>query len=382
MNRSALFLLMVVVFSGCVIQRPSEGGGDLEYQKLFEDARRSESMGDSQIAGDTYEWLIGRGSRYGEYGLAKLLLRKETSSRVAKRYLISCAKRSSHTSKFFPDTEMDSAFSVAAMAELANIAELELERPDIADALRNMMARVATPQVRYWAKRMASASDSDFANIYKDIIGAVESCRASSNYIKDVKWTEITEVFLGGENHPIAVSHEGSTPTPMPPKTPQYSVVKFVKTPDTKCQYDFEVRLEGNGTFETTEKVRTAIRRQLVNEFLLANPNSCIDDIRTAFLSWNQSEMTITGSVVVMKVTAVRIEYDAVTRRGKIAVRLDGRDIDAARKWAIGNIEELATGKNIPLVVGQPPQPGASFKIGNERMTEEGLLEIEFHTLN
>ena len=42
----------------------------------------------------------------------------------------------------------------------------------------------------------------------------------------------------------------------------------------------------------------------------------------------------------------------------------------------------LAAGKHVVLVAGKPPPPGASFKVGNERMTEDGLLEIEFSTVD
>ena len=142
------------------------------------------------------------------------------------------------------------------------------------------------------------------------------------------------------------------------------------------------MRLAEGGTFDATDKVRSAIRRQLVKEFLAANPSDGAEDVRTSFLSWSQVESTITGSAAVMKVSAVRAEYDAATRRGKVAVRLDGRDVAAARKWALDNIAELAAGKHVVLVAGKPPPPGASFKVGNERMTEDGLLEIEFSTVD
>ena len=119
---------------------------------------------------------------------------------------------------------------------------------------------------------------------------------------------------------------------------------------------------------------------QLVKEFLSANPHTGVDDVRISFLSWNQLKSVIKGTAVVMKVSAVRLEYDGPTRRGKIAVRLDGRDVPAARKWALENVGELANGKNVVLVSGKPPPPGASFSVGNERMTDDGLLEIEFKT--
>lgn len=367
---------MVAVLSGCVSdnQRPSEGAEDLQYRQLFEAGRRAEAKGDIRIAGDTYGWLIGRGSRYGEYGLAMLQLRREPGSIEAAKYLIACAKRSSHTSSLFPDSAMDSAFSIAAMTKLADLAISEHDRPDVAASLRSTMADVVTPEVRAWARE--KKADADSAAIYRDVISAVESCRQNREYVKVFKWAEISDVFTSAGN---ADGTQGEGRSGGAPKS-SYSVVKFVKTPGATCQYDFEVRLNGNGTFELAEKIRSEIRRQLVKEFLAANPNDGVSDVRTTFLAWNQMESTINGSAVVMKVSAVRLEYDEATGRGKIAVRLDGRDVGAARKWAIENIEELATGKNIALVAGMPPPAGAHYRTGNERKTDDGLLEIEFTT--
>lgn len=347
----------------------------LHYKQVFEAGRRAEAKGDARIAGDTYGWLVGRGSRYGEYGLAILFIRREPGSREAVKNLIACAKRSSHTSDMFPDTAMDSAFSIAAMAKLADIAISEHDRHDVAASLRSMMADVVTPQVRAWAAEMKANAET--AAVYGDVIAAVESCRQSREYVKTLTWSEVNEAFMNGRaDKPVK---KGAAEQPAETR---YSVAKFVKVPDAACQYDFEVRLDGDNTFEATDRVRSAIRRQLVKEFLAANPHDGADDVRITFVSWSQLESTIKGAAVVVKVTAVRTEYDAKTRRGKIAVRLDGRDVAAARKWALENIAELATGKHVALVVGEPPPPGASFRVGNERMTEDGLLEIEFLTLD
>ena len=387
MRNPALFFLTAVALSGCSTvesirndirdsQRPQEGAEVLQYRKLFEAGRRAEARGDTRVAGDTYGWLIGRGSRYGEYGLATLVLRREPGSREAVKHLIACAKRSSHTSDLFPDSAMDSAFSVAAMAKLADIAVSEHDRPDVAAWLRDAMSAVVTPQVRAWAAEMKA--DANAAVTYRDVISAVEACRPSREYVKSFKWTEIGEIFKNGGSPAAPGGEKGRSA----PADPGYSVVKFVKSPDASCRYDFEVRLAEGGTFDATDKVRSAIRRQLVKEFLAANPSDGAEDVRTSFLSWSQVESTITGSAAVMKVSAVRAEYDAATRRGKVAVRLDGRDVAAARKWALDNIAELAAGKHVVLVAGKPPPPGASFKVGNERMTEDGLLEIEFSTVD
>ena len=221
------------------------------------------------------------------------------------------------------------------------------------------------------------ANNADTATIYADVISAVESCRQGRDYVKAIQWDEIGKVLL---NEEPSTDLPGDGKPVRPPKS-SYSVVKFNKMPGATCRYDYAFRLSGGGTLdETTGRIQSAIRRQLVKEFLAENPHDSADDVRTALLSWNQHESMITGSAVVMKVSAVRLEYDAVRRRGKIAVRLDGRNVAAAKKWAIENIEELATGKNIALVVGNPPPPGAAYMTGNERTTEDGLLEIEFKT--
>ena len=370
-----MILLMVVVLSGCVgDMRPPEDPVVIEHVRLFEGGRRAASRGDIRKADDKYRQLINNGNRYGEYGLAIQLLRRETGSREAVKYLLACAKRSSYTSKFFPDTAMDSAFSAAAMAKLSGIAISEHDRRDIADSLREKMADIVTDEVKAWANAMKT-NNADSAMIYGDVISAVESCRQNHQYVKVLEWDEISKVLLNEESDYV-VQLGGA---PVPPRTPLYSVVKFVKTPGTTCKYDFEVRLNGNGTFKETGKVQSDLRCLLMKEFLAANPHDGGDDVRIS-ISSTQHESMITGSAVVMKVSAVRLEYDGLTRRGKIAVRLDGRDVSAARKWALENVGELANGKNVVLVSGKSPPPGASFSVGNERMTEDGLLEIEFRT--
>lgn len=385
MKHSALSLLAVAVLSGCATvdsirtsirdsQRPQEGAEVLQYRQLFEAARRSEQKGDARIASDTYGWLAGRGSRYGEYGLAMLILGRDPGSHEALKNLVACAKRSSNTSTMFPDSAMDSAFSIAAMEKLAGIALSEHDRPDVAAVLRNMMGDVVTPQVRAWA--LEKKSDASTAEIYSDVISAVESSGRNREYVKPIKWPELGEIFLGGGASGTKNKNAGR------PDGNLYSVVKFDKRPDAACQYDFEVRLEDGGTFDATDKVRSAIRRQLVKEFLAENPNDSAGDARISFLSWSQTGEMITGSAAVVKVSVARAEYDAAARRGKVAVRLDGKDVAAARTWVLDNVAELVASKNVVLEAGKAPPPGATFKIGSERMTDDGLLEIEFTTLD
>lgn len=379
-----LILLAVVVLSGCVSDmRPPKDPVVIEYVRTFEDGRSLESS-DSvtandniQMATDVYQDLIGKGIRYGEYGLAKLLMRWYPEyEEDAVRYFIACAKRSDYTSDLFPDSAMDSAFSAAAMAELSDIAIDKHGRQDIADSLRRKMSKVITEKVTAWADAMSTNAVS--AKIYKDVIYAVKSCGQcqSRGYVKVLEWDEIGKGIINRD-----AIDGGSTGGGRQPRQaePQYSVVRFVKVPGATCRYEFDIRLDGSNTFEMDGKIKSVIRRQLVREFLDENPHVGIDDVRTSF-SWHHAKSTITGSAVVMNVSSVRLEYDDATGRGKIAVRLDGRNLSVAKEWARKHIEELASEKNIVLVSGRPPPPGVRFKVGSERVTEDGLVEIEFTT--
>ena len=375
----ALFLLTVTVLSGCIDidmdMRPSNDPV-LEHIRMFEEGRRyelhehNESGNAANIlqAVKKYECLIKQGSRYGEYGLAKLLYSWDEHEEAVK-YFLWCAKRSSYTSDLFPDSAMDSAFSAAAMAELANIAEHD--RPDVADSLRRTMSDVVTPEVKAWAYAMKTNAVTK--KIYRNVISAIESCQQSHEYVKVLDWSEISSAFING-------GETGGGKSVHLPKC-SYSVVQFDKIPGATCQYDYEFRLTENGTLdETTGIVRSAIRRQLVKEFLAENPHESADDVSTALFSWKQHELIITGSAVVMKVSVELLEYDAATGRGKIVVRFGGNDVEAAKKLAIANIEELATRRNIAVVVGERPPKGARYTAG-ACMIKGGLLEVEFTTL-
>lgn len=369
MKYPALFLLVVVASLGCTIicgcQRPPEDGAVELYRKYFEAGRRSEIKGNLKIAGDSYDYLIKCGSFYGEYGLAQLQLRREPGSIEAVKHLLSCAQRTSDISNLFPVSVEETAFSVAAMAKLSDIAVSEHDRTDVAEWLRSRMSDAITQNVRDWAWRMKA--DADSATIYKDILFAVESCRPSRRYVKTFKWDEVSKVLKDG-------GRQGSLPS----SHPSYKVVKFNKVQGATYRYDFEVRLSGNGTFDVTDKVKSAIRRQLMKEFLAANGYDGADNVRISFPFWRQQESAIVGSVVAFKMSVVRGEYDEATGRGKIVVRLDGRDMKAAREWTRENIAELVADKNVTLVAGKSPPPGAHYKIGSERITQDALLEVEF----
>lgn len=376
--RASLFLLAVAMLSGCMTPA---GETEEEDREKFEAARRCESNGDIGIAREMYGELDKRGSFYAEYGHAMLLLHWDSDSGEAMKHLLSCAHRTMDKHEMFPVSVAETAFAIAAMAKLSDIAKKsEHDNSDVDKWFRNEMFRASasTPEVEKWAAEKKANADS--AKIYDAVISAVESVpRNPEKYVKTFKWPEICKVFIdesgnsGSETGGDSIINSGS-------KTGGYSVVKFKKkAPDATFQYDFEVLLTGNSTFDVPAKVRAAIRREVVSAVRDANPKIDLDDIGILCPIWDHSGSTIKGTVVgkVMKMKVVRREYNDATGFGKIVVEFDNKDVDAATKLAKENIENLATRKNIMITVGREPPKNARYKTYNEH-AKDGRLEIIF----
>lgn len=390
-------LLIACVLSGCqelesmrkaVIdsQRPSNGVQAMEFKSKFEEGRDAEYRGDIPTATEKYEYLAGLGCCYGQYGLANLLLKHYTDyDEYAAELLIDCVvKRANNALDFYSDTDMDSAFSVAAMSKLAEIARDEdikvwdgnVEIP-IAELLYKKMYEVASRNdVITWAE--TNKENDASAKIFEDIIAevglAIREYR-KFNFIKDIGWEKISKAFITG--YDVDRNHFG-----MPQSRP-YLVTRFVKVDnaDAKLQYEFEVKLLGNNAYGAGEKFRSAKERDLRREFLAMHPSFSVNDVGISFPSWSQSGSTITGSVVAkaLKLEVVRREYSKDSGgQGKVICRLGDNDVAAAEKLAIDNIESIASRHNILNVVGDQPPKGAQYTVIKSGKTEDGLFEIEF----
>lgn len=394
-------LLIACVLSGCqelesmrkaVIdsQRPSNGVQAMEFKSKFEEGRDAEYRGDIPTATEKYEYLAGLGCCYGQYGLANLLLKHYTDyDEYAAELLIDCVvKRANNALDFYSNTDMDSAFSVAAMSKLAEIARDEdikvrdgnVEIP-IAELLYKKMYEVASRNdVITWAE--TNKENDASAKIFEDIIAevglAIREYR-KFNFIKDIGWEKISKAFITG--YDVDRNPFGKGESRLPQSRP-YSVTRFVKVDnaDAKLQYEFEVKLLGNNAYGAGEKFRSAKERDLRREFLAMHPSFSVNDVGISFPSWSQSGSTITGSVVAkaLKFEVVGREYNKITGKGKVGVRLGDNDVVAAEKLAIENIEAIATRHNILNVAGDLPPKGAQYTVIKSGTTEDGLFEIEF----
>lgn len=162
--------------------------------------------------------------------------------------------------------------------------------------------------------------------------------------------------------------------------SPLYEIVSFRKPTQSNGRYDFAIRItEGTARdFKTLGLVRDAVANQLRDDYVASDTSSVPGNVRVEFLNYEQDGAVISGSAAVMSVSAERLEYDAATQRGRIAVRLGRVNMVEARQWALKNIAALATVKNQYLTADEAPPPGAVYRTLNERTTSDGLLEIEF----
>jgi len=169
-----------------------------------------------------------------------------------------------------------------------------------------------------------------------------------------------------------------ASPTSKAPMFLKYSLESLIwnDRKDFECQ--FVVRLTGEPCFGAYFDVQREFVAQMRDVYLKmhpgTNPASLNVDVRPKL-----EDGRIVGSAVVLTITPVSLNYNANTRRGKLAVRYCAGQYEEARRWIIRNIETLARDKNIALVTGQLPPAATYYSLG-ETTKDGNILEIEFKT--
>lgn len=75
----------------------------------------------------------------------------------------------------------------------------------------------------------------------------------------------------------------------------------------------------------------------------------------------------------------VSYQFDSARKRGTITIDIQGQGIEA-RHWAVENIGEICSDKNITMIAGQESHTGGAYQVLNESV-KDGLLTIEFSAL-
>lgn len=167
-------------------------------------------------------------------------------------------------------------------------------------------------------------------------------------------------------------------------KTSFEAPVEIAQCENTKgkdFEYDFVVRSKGGGKLKLVdyERIRRAIRVAIVNTYCMKHPGINPRSLVTDFTSYTMGGECVKGRVSLLMIEVNSIFYDAAKRTGRMSAKIGAYQFEDVRRYIRSHIEELATRSNI-VIVGDSLPVGARFYTGNERLSEDGMLEVEFKT--
>ena len=163
------------------------------------------------------------------------------------------------------------------------------------------------------------------------------------------------------------------------PQQPKFTITSFVPVDtDNDFSYSFEVTLNDDASPSEFSSMYGSFINDMKKIYQSMNPSV---DMKTLVVDAKPSlkNRKFVGVARMLTLCPEKLEYDAVTRRGKISLRFGTGQYEAARAWARKNIEALARDKNIALTTGVIP-PAARFYLGREGLKDGNVLEIEFRT--
>ena len=136
---------------------------------------------------------------------------------------------------------------------------------------------------------------------------------------------------------------------------------------------------EDNHSLSAFRKIQQEFREAVKTDYAESFPGVKKDSLFVEFSKYKLDGGKIEGRAVVLTISVASLSYDPITRKGKLAVKVNANQYEEARKWIRKNIETLARDKNIALTTGEIP-PAAKFYLGREDLKDGNILEIEFMT--
>ena len=126
---------------------------------------------------------------------------------------------------------------------------------------------------------------------------------------------------------------------------------------------------------EIRNAFHAVIRSIYVMKHWELNPRALAVD----FVEFTVTDGHIRGKVVVVTTEVDSVSYDSVSRKGRIAVRVNVNQLDDARRLIRKRIGEFASRSNI-VVEGDAIPSGARFYTESETLNDNGILEVDFRT--
>lgn len=165
------------------------------------------------------------------------------------------------------------------------------------------------------------------------------------------------------------------------PAAKPYRVESFVRESGESFAYRFDLLIVNADAVDLTftRRVQADLRESVRAEYVSATGNKGErSELRIDFPEYSVSDGHVRGRAVVLSVRLEEFVYDSVTRRGRLAVRVDARQYEATRRWVRDNIATLARDKD--KTIFQAISVAPKFTIGKEVLRDDGVLEVEFHT--
>lgn len=176
------------------------------------------------------------------------------------------------------------------------------------------------------------------------------------------------------------------SPLPLPstpqPKATQWKVDSW-KAFESHVTFTIQLVDENADVFEVDQAVKERITQKVSDDFLRKNSTVERDSVRVYFSDYElkNSRLSYVATVLAAQPVKDGCSYDDITKKGVMKIRVTG-NMQQAREMARSNIEDLVKSKNIAIETGAKLPPNAKYRTLGERVTDDGLLEVEFETID
>lgn len=185
--------------------------------------------------------------------------------------------------------------------------------------------------------------------------------------------------FLGIDASPQAKS----TPTTLDTNlsvTSAYEIDKLERVQGEEFAYAFEITAKSALNLAEAEKIKKELRQTFIDDYRATYGVKSGVSLQVDFPEYSIAKDKITGKSVIMQLTVLSLKYNAERSTGVIRVKMGAYSFEDVRRIVRRNIENIVRDKNIALSTGEIP-PETRFSIGDERVTGDGIMEIEFEAL-
>lgn len=159
-----------------------------------------------------------------------------------------------------------------------------------------------------------------------------------------------------------------------------YVIDKLERVQGEEFAYAFEITAKSALNLAEAEKIKKELRQTFIDDYRATYGVKSGVSLQVDFPEYSIAKDKITGKSVIMQLTVLSLEYNSERSTGVIRVKMGAYSFEEVRRIVRRNIENIVRDKNIALSTGEIP-PETRFCIGNEQVTDEGIMEIEFEAL-